>query len=333
MIENKEMKLSVIVPVYNVEQYIRPCLESIYKQGLLDSEFEVILVNDGTSDGSLTVVSDIINGHSNIKLIEQENQGPSVARNKGIENALGKYILFVDSDDLLCEKVLPKLLNKAINSFADILVGDYFRLTSDEINRNYYGAIINESYIVKSGFNLYVEDLNPSQCYLWRTLYRKDFLSENKLTAVMEGFCFEDIPFVHECYIKAGLCIKTDQKMYIYRVGHDSLTSSMNKRKLLDLNNSLVKLWNLRKIPEMSVRVRRRLDDNIFVTFSFCLWCVSHDLFFVNDRLDVIEDLKSKIPDIFFYNGFKQRFVSWMFWKHPCVYLTFRSIKMNKIFG
>ena len=93
MMNSENVKLSIIVPVYNVEQYIRPCMESIFKQGLDDSDFELILVNDGTQDNSFGVISDIIESHQNIKILEQENSGPSIARNKGINCAQGQYLL------------------------------------------------------------------------------------------------------------------------------------------------------------------------------------------------------------------------------------------------
>ena len=93
------MDLSIIVPVYNVEKYIRTCIESIFRQGLDEDCFEVIIVNDGTQDKSMDVIADIIHRHSNIIVIEQESQGVSVARNRGIEMARGEFLIMPDSDD------------------------------------------------------------------------------------------------------------------------------------------------------------------------------------------------------------------------------------------
>ena len=109
-------ELSIIVPVYNVEEYVRACIESIYRQGLNEEEFEVIIVNDGTEDKSIEVIADIINQHHNISVINQENQGLSVARNTGIAAAKGEYILMPDSDDLLIENSLKPLLEKALET-------------------------------------------------------------------------------------------------------------------------------------------------------------------------------------------------------------------------
>ena len=125
--------LSIIVPVYDVELYIRPCMESIYRQGLTDEDFEVILVNDGTKDNSFGMISDIIENHFNIIVIEQENLGLSVARNNGLSKASGEYILFVDSDDLLIENQLKTLINDISSSKPDLLLAGFVKKNNNEI--------------------------------------------------------------------------------------------------------------------------------------------------------------------------------------------------------
>ena len=122
------MKLSIIVPVYNVEKYIRLCMESIFKQGLDENDYEVIIVNDGTPDKSMEMITDIIVAHQNIHVINQENQGLSVARNNGIAAAKGEYIQFLDSDDLLIDNSLPYLLDKATSLKADLVVADFISM-------------------------------------------------------------------------------------------------------------------------------------------------------------------------------------------------------------
>ena len=117
--------LSIIVPVYNVEKYVRTCIESIYRQGLDENRFELIIINDGTKDKSMEVIADIIQQHSNIIVIEQENQGVSVARNRGIECARGEFLLIIDSDDLLIDYSIKPLLEKAITLKPDLIVADF----------------------------------------------------------------------------------------------------------------------------------------------------------------------------------------------------------------
>ena len=128
------MDLSIIVPVYNVEKYVRPCLESIYKQGIDESRYEVIIVNDGSTDKSMETIADIIQQHANITVINHpQNLSLSVARNTGIAAAKGEYILMPDSDDLLIENTLLPLIDKAVETKVDLVMADYLPIKSDDI--------------------------------------------------------------------------------------------------------------------------------------------------------------------------------------------------------
>ena len=95
------MKLSIIVPMYNAERYIDTCLNTLVKQDILDSEYEIIIINDGSTDNSVNIVKKYIQKHENINLISVKNGGQSRARNIGIENSKGKYLYFVDADDYI----------------------------------------------------------------------------------------------------------------------------------------------------------------------------------------------------------------------------------------
>ena len=326
MKNSKEVKLSIIVPVYNVERYIRPCVESIFNQGRDDDDFELILVNDGTQDNSFGVISDIIDAHQNIKILEQKNSGPSVARNNGIKHASGAYLLFVDADDLLINNCIVKLLDVAMEKSADLLIGDYLRLTDEQIAEGNYDVCQGDVMTEKTGYALYLEDLNPHECYVWRTLYRTKFIVDKNLFFTSTGFYYEDIPFVHECYLKAEKCLITNQVVYIYRRGHVSITSSFNVRKAIDLNESIEKLWNLHNLSDIRTDIRKRIKDNTFVTLSFGLWCVSHNDALLPEWKLIVDDLKRRVPDLWFSHGLKQLFVSTVFRYIPGLYLKIRSI-------
>ena len=326
MTHEGEKKLSIIVPVYNVERYIRSCVESIFRQGLDDSDFELILVNDGTQDNSFGVIADIIDSHQNIRILEQKNSGPSIARNNGIEQAVGTYLLFVDSDDLLIDNCLAKMLDIALAKSADLLVGDYLRLTDEEIAEAQYDINLGDVIQEKTGYELYLGDLNPYECYVWRILYKRSFLLNYNIFFTSNGFYYEDIPFVHECYLKAGKCILINQIVYIYRRGHVSITSSYNLRKAMDLNESIEKLWNFQNLPDIPPDIRKRIKDNAFVTLSFGLWCVSHNDALLPEWKMVVDDLKRRVPDLWFSHGLKQFFVSTVFRYIPGLYLKIRSI-------
>ena len=208
------MKLSIIIPVYNVEQYIRSCIESIYRQDLKEEDFEVILVNDGTQDDSFEKINDIISNHTNIVVLEQENQGLSVARNKGLAYASGQYVLFVDSDDMLLDRSLSKLCSMLDSYSFDMLIAGFVKMNNQEIAS--CNCIASTSFVTERRLasDIFLHSFKPQECYIWRTLYRRDFLEDNNVRFI-PGVYFEDVPFTVECYLKANMCIYTSLVFYI----------------------------------------------------------------------------------------------------------------------
>lgn len=320
-------QLSIIIPVYNVEKYIRSCMESIYCQKLDDDIFEVIIINDGTKDKSITILDEFINKHKNIIVCSQENQGPSVARNKGIEMACGEYILFIDSDDLLIKNGLPLMLEKAINTKADIIFADFKKMIDQDISDYYDHPDIEDPCVIeeKTGLELYLEDLNPRECYVWRNLIRRDYLLQEKINFT-PGIFYEDIPFIHELYLKAKKCIRIHKLFYIYRTGNISITNRIDLRKGRDFGTALAKTWKLTQNEELSPIMLQRLKDNIFINFSALLYGIAHEVPSRSDRKQIIKHLKESEPNLIFSNGLKQRFVNFMFKSIPYIYIEARVI-------
>lgn len=317
------MLLSLIVPVYNVEQYIRPCLNSIIEQGLNDEDFEVIIVNDGSTDNSMEMVADIINNCDNVIVVNQANQGLSVARNTGIKHASGDYILFVDSDDLLVDNSLVDLVSQLSGNPVDLLIADFVKMTNEEIIQR--PVIANEAiYILKSGKEVFLYDLDPRQCYVWRTFYKRSFLEKNNISFI-PGIYFEDVPFTTECYLKAEKCIKSSSIFYIYRQRQNSIVSSININKLKDLNYIIEHLWNIMNKSVLVKEEQKKLNDIIFATFSIEMWYLSHHSELTDSRKEVVEDLKMRVPNLLFMNGVKQMLVSILFKISPWLYLRLYS--------
>lgn len=318
-------QLSIIVPVYNVEKYIRPSIESIYRQGLDDACFEVIIINDGTKDDSMEEIQDIIEEHDNITVVNQDNQGLSVARNIGISIARGEYICMPDSDDLIIDNSLSKLLEIALSTKADLVVAD-FLIMNDEAIENIQPITQKEFEIKeKTGTELFIEDLDPNQCYVWRTLFRKDFIQSNHLKFV-PGVVYQDVPFINNCYILAKKCIRTSWLFNIYRIGHESATSFFNKKKAKDFCIVIAKTWELTNIEGLSPRVQKKLIDNIFTSFSAMICSTVHVIEKASDRNEIIDFLKEQAPDLRFNNGFKQNLKSFMYRNYPHTYLQIRYL-------
>ncbi len=317
--------LSIIIPVYNVEQYIRSCICSVLNQDIDKDCYEIILIDDGTPDRSIEMIADIIKENPNIQVIHQHNMGLSATRNVGVRMATGKYILFVDSDDILVENSLKALLNIASSEEVDLIVADYHELTENSTEPIQLENREIKNIKVKTGRELFMEDLSPDECYVWRTLYRKKFLTEKKIEFI-EGITFEDIPFTHECYLKADKGVRVSYPFYLYRKHHGTISTNINEKTIFDLNISLAKIWNMTSWEFLTEREKERLQDNFFATFSKCLWYISHNKNLVKNRKAYISDLKSKIPDLKLNHGLKQRFVSMFFNLMPSTYIKIRSL-------
>lgn len=318
--------LSIILPVFKVENYIRECLESVFRQGLPDTVFEVILVNDGTPDNSIGVISDIANQHDNIIILNQENKGVSCARNTGLAKAQGEYVYFVDPDDLLIDNSLSALLPKIISSKVDVLMAKFVKFADGESIDFIHEGFLSDREEVKTGIDAYIEDLSPYECYIWRMLFRRDFLITKGIN--FKPFRYEDTLYCQECLLKAKNCMIVDNLIYAYRLRTDSFTSNMSFTGMKDLNSSMAAISQLKNIEGLPKVACERLMDNLFASFSLGLWCVSHNMELYAAKDEIIGDLKEKVdPSVFvFKSGFKQRFVSFMFWHMPNLYLKIRSI-------
>lgn len=316
------IKLSIIVPVYNVEKYIRPCFESIFKQGLNDDEYEIIIVNDGSTDRSMDMIVDIIKQHSNITIISQDNQGLSVARNNGIRIAKGEYILMPDSDDMLIENSLPPLLAIALKTKVDLVVADFIKIDADDT----YSTLYNQNgcnYHVKQGIDIFLEDLNPDECYVWRTLYKKEFLINNNISFV-PGVRYQDVPYTHECFLKANNCIRTNWLLNIYRVGRTgSATESFNEKKASEYVTVIAKTWELRYLNGITPKITRKIEDDVYRSFSALIFFLSRNRNQINNS-KIFNLIKSKIPNLHFYNNPKQILSTFLFYTSPMILIWFR---------
>ena len=302
------VELSIIIPVCNVEQYVGPCLESIYRQGLRDEQFEVIVVNDGSTDHSMDVVEDAMSRHGNIRVVgmtcqhaERGHAGPSVCRNAGMEEAGGEYVLFVDSDDLLMDNGLSVLLRKALDTAADMVVADFVRMNDHEIASRYEARLTDSRIEDKTGVDYYVEDYDPGAgSFIWRILYKREFLNEHHIR-LFPGVYYEDIPFLQECYLKARRVIGVHLLYYIYRIRQRSCTYSFTMKNAMDYNTAIAHSWELTRLPNLPKRVRRQQKRNIHVFCNYAIDCIIGVFRDPSERKKIVDDLRKKVPIPYMY--------------------------------
>ena len=216
--------ISVIVPVYNVEEYLEECLESIRQQTYTD--IEVILVNDGSTDGSRKICERYYEKDNRFKLINQENQGQSVARNRGVKESIGQYIMFVDSDDVINTNVLEVLL-PYMKTDVDIVECRMVR-NKEELNSNEISTIVFEGNSKEAILNCIA--FRAVKFCAFTKLYRREIVEK---IPFLEGYIYEDV-FTGINYLNhIRKIIVVDYIGYYYRVRPNStMTKSFNEKNL-----------------------------------------------------------------------------------------------------
>ncbi len=225
-------KLSIIIPIYNVEKYVEKCIASVYQQNLSENDFEIIVVDDESPDGSLAIVQRIAENHSNITIISQKNKGLGGARNTGIQAAKTKYILFLDSDDFLEPNVLQTYLDLADKHDTDFVEfgvqAAYMDGRVEVIKSNTSNEKVYSGIDYASNFKYMYSSDNK--------LYSREFLHSNKLLFI-EHIYIEDYEFMTRAFRKAKRIVASDVMGVNYLQSPGSITRSTDpakKQKKLD---------------------------------------------------------------------------------------------------
>jgi glycosyltransferase involved in cell wall biosynthesis len=249
--EIEEDKVSVIVPVYNVEEYIRECIKSIQVQTY--SNLEIIVVNDGTKDKSIEIIKDLIETDSRIRVISQPNQGLSAARNTGIENATGKYVAMIDSDDKIKPDFIKHLFDVADSQNADIVRGSF----RDFGGNTPSGWIADFLIEPQNGIQTLDEFLDNSISFVvWSSLYRTEFLNLNNLRFT-PGILLEDGDFTVRSYLKARKVLTTNYTDYQYRIRPGSILTSNNAKRMSESEEIIIKKF----INELSITTSDKISN------------------------------------------------------------------------
>ncbi len=233
-------KVSVIIPVYNVQDYLRECLDSVVNQTV--REIEIICVNDGSTDNSGAILEEYATKDSRFVVVHQENAGQSVARNRGLDLARGEFISFLDSDDFWERNLLEKTLQVMENPEIDIVMF-FFQTFGENPWESQRGVLAHH----KPTYSETWEKINAimSMYYVvWNQLYRRDFLMKYEIR-FLEGCLYEDNHFsVKSVYYCRNIAI-LPERLYHYRIGSGCTTGPKQEESIL-------------RLPEM---YRRLLED------------------------------------------------------------------------
>ena len=225
------MLFSIIVPVYNVEKYLCECVDSVLKQTYKD--FELILVDDGSTDRSSDICDEYAKNDNRIKVVHKQNGGQSTARNAGVEIANGKFAVFIDSDDMLSDVNFLRDIKNLIDSKTDVVI---FRYCKYYDNGKIDNCGINLNNIKHSEKQAILKELVKRDaffCSCWSKCVRLDILKENNIEFDTNLSC-EDMDWYYSVVFNVNSFKVIDKPYVYYRQRENSVTSNFKKKSIVD---------------------------------------------------------------------------------------------------
>ncbi len=228
---------SIIIPVYNVKKYLEKCVQSVISQSFDD--FEIILIDDGSTDGSEKFCDVLLQRDDRIKVIHKKNEGVAIARNTGIKKARGKYILFLDSDDTFSQSLLENINNKITKTKADIIVFGYKRITED-------GEVLKESS-PKEDFTLEImmSQIKDLPFLLVVKAYKKNLFDSVDLNAI------RGISFSEDSYLALALQKQAKSTEFITDIGYNYLCRKTSVTQNMSVKNHLDRIKAVKLIDSL----------------------------------------------------------------------------------
>ena len=274
------VKISVIVPVYNCEDYIEESIKSILNQSFKD--IEVICVDDGSTDDSLNILKELSMQDTRLKVFTQENQGSSVARNNALEKSSGDYIYFFDADDYIVEDGLEKAYNNAVNNDSDIVIFYFDYYIENAFSR--HSNIDLDKKFPEADYNNFTFNFKDYKQYAfkgasahWFKLYKKDFLDKHENIKFPVNLRHNDVPFHIMTVLKASKISFLPEFLYHYRVDNPNSISNTRLKSYKDifciinivedflksegLFDDLKKEFDFFKIDQITYQIRGRSND------------------------------------------------------------------------
>lgn len=282
------MLLSIVIPVYNSSKYLDDCLGSLLHQDLNQNEYEIICVNDGSTDNSMDILIQYAKENQNIKLINQENKGHSAARNTGLNAAVGKYVWFVDSDDFVDENsLLPIVTCMEKNDIDFLTIG--------------LSNVSNEAHFISANkINEISFDKQPHNfACSGNRIFLRDILTQNNIVWSNEVYSLDDVLFLFYVQLYAKNNVYTASVFYYYRESPNSITrtkSRVNTIKHINALRKLIENFQIELLKQKKNAAEVSVIDNINDRISLAVKSMLFEAVFVynfKERKKLLEELKS----------------------------------------
>ncbi|MCD7726174.1 MAG: glycosyltransferase [Clostridiales bacterium] len=267
--------LSIIIPVYNTRPYLTDCLDSILNQPWTD--YEILLIDDGSSDGSAALCDEYASRHSQIRCHHQPNSGHTAARQQGYRLSRGEYVTFVDSDDWISPDMYPRMCQEAQNTHADILLCNYIAVMPNQelkcsspfapgfYDKDRLRLEVYPSMIYSGAFFIY--GIAPS---MWNKIFRRSLLEKHLLRVPHEVLVGEDALASYSCMLEASSIYFFDEAFYYYRSNAGSATHSMDRKRLGEnhiLFETLYRFLDISHYPALERQLHYYIAYQTLLTF------------------------------------------------------------------
>jgi glycosyltransferase involved in cell wall biosynthesis len=275
------MKLSIIIPVYNVTNYVERCIRSLADQNLDPKDYEIIIINDGSTDNSLNICEKVSQDYQNINIFNQINTGLGGARNTGISEAKGEYIWFVDSDDFIAPNSLSEMVDTVIKNDTDVLAFDFncTDVSGKKIDWIDFKFNFNQQEIL-TGPEFY--SLNYNDSYIWLYLFKKDiFLDHNLLFE--ERINMQDSEILPRIMHNVKSVCFLDKEIYSYVNRNESFINSKKTSVRVKYFRSVITVHQLllafkNSLPFDSL-IAQAIDNKLMTTYRILFFSFLFDPF------------------------------------------------------
>lgn len=283
---NGSRLISIIVPIYNVEKYLKECIDGILKQTY--TNIEIILVDDGSPDNCGKICDNYKQVDKRIKVIHKNNGGLSEARNYGIKEATGDFLLFVDSDDFIAENTCEVLINNIQKYNADIAICNFYyifknkRTIINKMSTEKEIQVLEKNNIIREYFLNYSVDLNVA----WNKLYKKDIFKGKNAILFPLGKLHEDTYIMYKIYYNLNRLVRINKPFYYYRQRKNSIVGTFSKKNVEDImgyikdyyifsknvDEDLKQMIQVECIKQYIGCIRRSIKANIFNDIKYLIY-------------------------------------------------------------
>lgn len=292
---------SIIIPVFNIEQYIEQCIKSVLHQAF-DGEYEIIIVDDGSTDSCPEICDTYAKEHDNIKVLHKENGGLVSARQAGAIIANGEYIIPVDGDDWVNEQLLEVVNNCIEKSHADIICYNYYNCINNEIKKNscnYDEGLYTKNSIEKQIFPnlIYSQESKTFPAAIWAKAFKRELYVSEQLSLDPKIKIGEDAACVIPCVYRAESIYVTDECLYYYRHNINSMTKN---KKAFNWNGPALIAEHLKKRVDMT---ETDFQNQLYIRTIHSLFNVIKSQFYrKGSYFSIVKEINKNISDTGIYN-------------------------------